>query len=179
MNSVQLAPVPPVHSESPEAASFALIHRLLDALATSGSSASDITTARKLMHAGYVYDLAATAAREHGSESVAAFFDTLDVLLKYIGEGRKLTPLVDACRKVEQEKNDGPLRPALRKTLNTCLDACLERRLGFDPLTGHPLPGSQDRDFEDSLPCTEYHGHEGEHRDYLGRTWPQTLVEHS
>ncbi|MEU5273119.1 hypothetical protein AB0G77_32270 [Streptomyces hygroscopicus] len=63
-----------------------------------------------------------------------------------------------------------PLRTALTGLVGS---ECLERRPGRDPLTGDRVDGQPDTDgtWSDRLPCTQQHGHGGNHRDALGRNW--------
>jgi hypothetical protein len=57
------------------------------------------------------------------------------------------------------------------------LGQCLQRRPGRDPITGDRLDGQPEPDAleQDRLPCTEDIGHDGDHRDYLRRTWPKAF----
>ena len=73
-----------------------------------------------------------------------------------------------------------PLRTALTGLVGS---ECLERRPGRDPLTGDRMPAlppltaatglrtAPDDTWTDRLPCTQQHGHSGNHRDALGRSW--------
>lgn len=62
---------------------------------------------------------------------------------------------------------------ALHHDAAQLLGQCLQRRRGRDPLTGDRLDGQPEPDEaeRDRLPCTEGIGHDGDHRDFLGRTW--------
>ncbi|MET7935353.1 hypothetical protein [Streptomyces sp. NPDC005322] len=67
----------------------------------------------------------------------------------------------------------------LRTTLTGLVGSeCLERRPGRDPLTGDRMDGQPDTDdtWSDRLPCTQQHGHGGNHRDALGRNWQRAEV---
>lgn len=68
-----------------------------------------------------------------------------------------------------------PLRTALTGLVGC---ECLERRPGRDPLTGDRMDGQPDTDdtWSDRLPCTQQHGHSGNHRDALGRNWRRAEI---
>jgi hypothetical protein len=71
--------------------------------------------------------------------------------------------------------NPKPLRSALTGLVGS---QCLERRPGRDPLTGDRLDGQPDNHdtWPDRLLCTQQHGHGGDHRDALGRSWQRGEV---
>ncbi|MER8235675.1 hypothetical protein [Streptomyces sp. NPDC094049] len=65
----------------------------------------------------------------------------------------------------------------MRKALSSLIGSeCLERRPGRAPLTGYLLDGRPDTDdtFLDRLPCTQQHGHSGDHQDFARRSWQRT-----
>lgn len=68
-----------------------------------------------------------------------------------------------------------PLRSALTGLVGF---QCLERRPGRDPLTGDRLDGRPDSHDTrpDRLLCTQQHGHNGDHRDGLSRSWQRGEV---
>ncbi|GAA1090363.1 hypothetical protein [Streptomyces javensis] len=68
-----------------------------------------------------------------------------------------------------------PLRTALTGLVGS---ECLERRPGRDPLTGDRLDGQPDIDdtWSDHPPCTQQHGHGGNHCDSLGRNWQRAEI---
>nr|WSY53830.1 hypothetical protein OG999_29425 [Streptomyces sp. NBC_00886] len=66
----------------------------------------------------------------------------------------------------------------IRAEAKQILAQCCQRRPDRDPATGDLLSGVEDTDetFRDSLLCVERHGHDGDHRDAMRRTWPRQGV---
>lgn len=58
------------------------------------------------------------------------------------------------------------------------LAQCCQRRPDRDPATGNLLSGVEDTDETslDRLLCVERHGHDGDHRDAMHRTWTRQGV---
>lgn len=67
----------------------------------------------------------------------------------------------------------------IRAEAEQILTQCCQRRPDRDPATGDLLSGVEDTDetFRDRLVCVERHGHDGDHRDAMRRTWPRTVQD--
>lgn len=65
----------------------------------------------------------------------------------------------------------------IRAEAEQILAQCCQRRPDRDPATGYLLSGVEDTDETslDRLLCVEDHGHDGDHRDAMRRTWTRTV----
>lgn len=63
----------------------------------------------------------------------------------------------------------------IRAMAGQILTQCCQRRPDRDPATGDLLSDVEDTDETslDRLLCVEDHGHDGDHRDFMRRTWPR------
>jgi hypothetical protein len=68
-----------------------------------------------------------------------------------------------------------PSSPVRAELTGLAADQCCARRPGRDPLTGNRTDGLEETEesWRDRLLCTERHGHDGDHRDGLKRTWAE------
>ncbi|WP_329177340.1 hypothetical protein [Streptomyces sp. NBC_01477] len=122
-----------------------------------------ITPIGELVIAKLAKDLADTCSE--ADDPQAALQVILEILPKQVAE------IASQCTTV----NPSPLRRALTGLVGS---QCMERRPGRDPLTGDRLDGQRDDHdtWPDRLLCTQRHGHNGDHRDGLSRSWQRGEV---
>lgn len=112
---------------------------------------------------GYLFDLLAESLQK-GANPHAVRRDAL-------AAPRRIRELCEQAAEPPAEK--APAAVMLGTT------QCCARRPDRDQLDGRRLDGREDTDetFNDRLLCTEQHGHDGDHRDSLGRTWARVPAE--
>jgi hypothetical protein len=138
------------------------------ALIAAGADTDTIAEACRTLATGQTYATFAQAVRDERNADLLPIIDILDDLIRR-ADKQSLKPLLAA---IEQEKTaeQSPKRFAFAEQV---VSTCLRRRPGRDPETGNLLPGAVETDWADRLPCTRPIGHDGEHRDFTNRTWPQ------
>ncbi|MFE3905522.1 hypothetical protein ACFXPY_35865 [Streptomyces sp. NPDC059153] len=108
------------------------------------------------------------------AEDLAAVCRQADDPLAAVEALREIVP--EQLRAIVNQRADSPPSPVRAVLSGLVGSECLERRPGRDPLTGYRFDGQPDTDdtFADRLLCTRQHGHSGDHRDSLYRSWQGT-----